>query len=235
MLPVLNRVVHRLGRWYIQRIVKSEWESQNPKRLNERAVEYGFVFNCLAQLAPPAVLDVGTGKTALPSLLKSCGYHVTAVDNIRDYWPQGMFNRHFHVLDDDIADSKVRQRFDVVLCISVLEHVREYKLALATMASLTKPGGHMIITCPYSESIGSPNCYEEIDSYGKENPYICRQFTRMDFSEWLNSSGASIVKQERWRFFKSEFWSCGSQIQPPEKVLPEQPHQHTCMLIRIPE
>ena len=235
MLRVLKDVVHRTGHLYVQQVNKSEWMSQVPGRLNERAVEYGFVFNCLAELAPSTVLDVGAGTTALPSLLRTCNYRVTAIDNISDYWPHGMRNRHFYVLDDDITGSKLTEQYDIVLCISVLEHVVEYERALATMASLTKPGGHVLITCPYGESAGSANCYDREDSYGKDFPFICRQFTRTDFEQWCHRTGAELVKQEWWRFFDSQYWSCGKQVQPPQKVRPHELHQHSCLLARIPE
>ncbi|MBN2291133.1 MAG: class I SAM-dependent methyltransferase [Pirellulales bacterium] len=234
MLRLSERLVHKMGRWFIEKITRLEYESQNPRRINERAVEYGFVFSCLAELAPSTVLDVGTGRTALPSLLKTCGYRVTAVDNIKDYWPKSAFNRHFYVLNDDITNSKLNEKYDVVVCISVLEHVVEYESALETMVSLTKPGGHLIISCPYSESTASANCYEEEGSYGSKNPYICRQFTRLDFQKWLDSTGAEILKQQYWQFFESKYWSCGKQIQPPKIAQPEEQHQLACMLIRVP-
>jgi len=234
MLRILKSCVHWMGRWYIQKINKSLWESQNPKRLNERPVEYGFAFTCLSQVAPRAVLDVGTGTTALPSLLTICGYHVMAIDNIRDYWPQGMFNRHFYVLDDDITHTKLHQQFDMVLCISVLEHIINYEQALEGMTSLTKPGGHLVITCPYNEHLGSANVYKQRGSYGKGNPYGCKQFTRDDFQKWLGSSRCAIARQEWWQCFDSDYWSCGNQILPPRKVSAEQQHQHTCLLIQRP-
>lgn len=224
-----------MGRWYVRKINQAAWEKRRPGPLNERTVEYGFVFACLARLAPRTVLDVGTGATALPSLLETCKYQVTAIDNIKDYWPRGMFNQHFHVINDDITHSKMSQQFDAVLCISVLEHVAEYERALTTMASLTRPGGHIIITCPYNENIGSANVYEEQGSYGKGAHIICRQFTQGDFQEWLARSRATIINQEWWQFFDSNYWSCGRLVMPPNPVSPNQQHQHTCMLIRKAE
>jgi hypothetical protein len=75
---------------------RSEYEAQVYRRINERPIEYRFVFGAIRQTAPESVLDVGTGESALPSLIRTCGPVVTAIDNIRDYWPEGMVNRHFH-------------------------------------------------------------------------------------------------------------------------------------------
>lgn len=68
-------------------------------------MEYGFVFRSVAATCPKSVLDVGTGQTALPSLLRTCGPVVTATDNIKGYWPKGMTNWHYHVIQDDIVNT----------------------------------------------------------------------------------------------------------------------------------
>jgi len=70
---------------------------------NERTVEYRFVLEQLIGRTPCTILDVGTGKTALPALLANCGNRVMAIDNVRDYWQNGMMNRHFPVLDENIS------------------------------------------------------------------------------------------------------------------------------------
>lgn len=232
MIKFIKSVTHDFGRWYINKVNHSEWSDQRPKRLNERPVEYAFTFRCLSEITPQTVLDVGTGRSALPSLLKTCRYQVTAIDNISDYWPKGMFNRHFHVVNDDVTRTKLTDKFDAVMCISVLEHIIEYEAALTSMLGLLKPGGHLILTCPFNETKGVANCYEESGSYGKGNPYPCRQYTREDFQRVVSSVGAQIVKQEWWQFFDSEVWSCGEQIQPPNASGPDQPHQHSCLLIQ---
>ena len=82
---------------------KIEYKRQTFIGLSERPVEYSFVFKCIGMLCPTRVLDVGTGTTALPHLIRNCGPLVTAIDNINDYWPSGMSNRHYYVLDKDIT------------------------------------------------------------------------------------------------------------------------------------
>lgn len=100
-------------------------------------IEYGYVLRQLNAFQPQTVLDVGSGTRALPSLLATCGFVVTATDNVRDYWPQGMINRHWHTVDDDIRSS----------------HLTEHVAAMQEMLRLTRPGGHRLITTPYNESL----------------------------------------------------------------------------------
>lgn len=71
-----------MGRAYVATIIKHEYENQKFTRINERPIEYRFVFHHLSRLHPTNVLDVGTGTTGLPHLIKNCGFLVTAIDNI---------------------------------------------------------------------------------------------------------------------------------------------------------
>ena len=65
----------------------------------------------------------------------------TAIDRIDEYWSDGMFNRHFHIIEDDIRTTDLKKKFDFVSCISVLEHIREHRDAMQSMFSLLTPGG----------------------------------------------------------------------------------------------
>lgn len=49
---------------------------------------------------------------------------------------------------DLLAPTSVGE-FDVVLCEQVLEHIRDPTLGVAALASLCRPGGHVIITTPF--------------------------------------------------------------------------------------
>ena len=93
----------------IRVVVRHEYETQKFKRYNERPVEFAFLFRAIASLAPHSILDVGTGTTAVPHLMRNCGPLVTATDNVKDYWNRGMVNRHYHVLDDDIRRTRLRE------------------------------------------------------------------------------------------------------------------------------
>jgi SAM-dependent methyltransferase len=231
----MKQIVHRAGRAYIDGVCKSEFESQKFTRWNERPIEFRFVFEQLTRLIGSAktVLDVGTGTTALPHLMRNCGFLVTATDNVRDYWPSGMVNRHYHVIDDDITATRMRETFDVVTCVSVLEHIKDFRAAVSSMASLLAAGGHLILTCPFHESEYCGNVYDLPDSsYGKGMPYVCQSYSRRELDEWTASNGLEVVTQEYWRCFSGKLWTCGSPVAPPERTGPVEAHQLTCLLLR---
>jgi 2-polyprenyl-3-methyl-5-hydroxy-6-metoxy-1,4-benzoquinol methylase len=229
----MNAGAQRIARAYQRRQCREEYEAQAFSRFTERPVELAFAFSKLAQLYPRRVLDVGTGRSALPQLLRNCGFLVTASDNIHDYWAAGSANRHYHVIDDDITSTRLQGPFDLITCISVLEHVVRADLAFSQMLSLLSEGGHLILTCPYTERSYARNVYEMPGSaYGQNARFTTQSFSRAQLDEWLAGSGARIVEQEYWQAWTGSHWTIGEQVIPPVRVGVEREHQLTCLLIR---
>jgi 2-polyprenyl-3-methyl-5-hydroxy-6-metoxy-1,4-benzoquinol methylase len=202
--------------------------------VNERPIEYRFVFQNATRLAPKTVLDVGTGTTALPHLLRNCGFHVTAIDNVRDYWSAGtFFNRHYHVIDDDIRQSSLSGPFDYITCISVLEHIPEHDRAIDSMFRLLSVGGHLALTFPYNEQQYIENAYKLPDAgYGQSEPYVCQIYSRSQVSGWVDRNGGEIVEQEYWEAFTGPYWTVGQRLHPPKQTEVSQKHHLSCLLIR---
>ncbi|NNF06156.1 MAG: class I SAM-dependent methyltransferase [Candidatus Eisenbacteria bacterium] len=215
-------------------LCKYEFEKQKFHKFNERPIELKFVFDQLSELYPKTILDVGTGTTALPHLMRNCGFVVTAIDNISDYWPAGMANRHYHVIDDDITKTKLTQEFDFVTCISVLEHIENPDDAMRNMVKLLKPGGHLALTVPYNEKKFCENVYElpESANYGRGNPYKTSAYSRAEVDQWLAESPMQIAEQQYWQVWDGEFWTTGNPVYPPKLVTPDEPHSLSCLLFR---
>ena len=101
------KIYQLIGRIYLTPMLHLEWKKHLfYKNINERPIEYGFAFKWLSKTCPLEVLDVGTGTSALPHLLRNCGFHVTAIDKIEDYWTGDFFNRHYYIINDDITRTK---------------------------------------------------------------------------------------------------------------------------------
>jgi SAM-dependent methyltransferase len=234
-LNLVKRPIHKFGKWYTEKLCRTEYEHQEFLRRNERPIEFRFVFDQLARVCPTSVLDVGTGDTSLPHLIRTCGFVVTASDNVKDYWPEGMFNRHFHVKNDDITQTRLTEKFDFITCISVLEHIKDHSSAVGSMLSLLNPGGHLAITAPYNENKYLEDVYRLPGAgYGQDNPYVCQVYSRKEVDSWLAASGCQIAAQEYWQFFSGEFWTFGEQLCPPLQVDKTEKHQLTCLLIEKP-
>lgn len=236
MLPEsIKAPIRKLLTAYPQRVLRREFERMRFYRFNERPVEFRFVFKCMAALYPQRVLDVGSGTTSLPDLMRSCGCVVTAIDNIRDYWPSGMVNRHYHIVDEDITSTRMAGPFDFITCISVLEHIAEYEAAVANMLRLLAPGGHLVLTFPYTESRYIPNVYKLPESsYTEDLPYICQSYSRDTVVECIIRHGGQVVEQEYWRLWDGPFWTAGQRVVPPLRVDADQKHQLSCLLVQKP-
>ncbi len=48
----------------------------------------------------------------------------------------------------DIERERIRQEFDLVTCCEVIEHLRDRPAAFRNLASMVKPAGHLMVTCP---------------------------------------------------------------------------------------
>jgi SAM-dependent methyltransferase len=227
----LRRRLNAAASLPIRALVRREYETQRFKRHNERPVELAFLFRAIARLAPRSILDVGSGTTAVPHLMRNCGPVVTAIDNVKDYWRSGMVNRHYHVVDDDIRRTRLRDSFDMVTCISTLEHIVPADDAVRSMLGRLKPGGHLVLTCPYTEHEHVDNVYALAGSRGAGNRYVAQSFARADLERWF-CGVAEIVEHEFWRYWTGPHWTEGAEVIPPEPSTATQPHQHACLLVR---
>jgi 2-polyprenyl-3-methyl-5-hydroxy-6-metoxy-1,4-benzoquinol methylase len=229
----IREFINGIGLAYARLVCRREFVTSRFTGINERSVEYSFVFRHLSRLCPITILDVGSGQSALPHLMRTCGFMVSATDNIGAYWRFGMVNRHYHVIQDDITNTTLTGSYDLVTCISVLEHIREYDKAMRSMFSLLKPGGYLILTFPYNEFRYHGNVYDCPGSTVINKPhFITQAFSRTELNTWLSTHQATVVEQEFWRFYSGEYWTCGERIAPPERVRRDMPHQVTCLLIR---
>jgi SAM-dependent methyltransferase len=228
----LRSAINRVGFAYASWISAREYRHQAFSGLNERPVEYAFLLRQVARFQPRTVLDVGTGATALPALLRNCGCLVTAIDNIRDFWPSGMVNRHWHVIDDDIRHPSVVGPFDLIICVSVLEHITTHDAAVEGMLRLLSDRGHLVITAPYSERSYCSNVYDlpGSDAKGRGLPFVAQTFSRHELDRWL-AAGAIVVEQEHWQFYDSDYWSVGARLPTPRQVGRADRHQLTCLLL----
>ena len=229
----LKSLIHSAGRSYIRRLCSSEYSKQAFTHHNERAIEYRFALEALAERGPRTVLDVGTGTTAWPHLLRNCGFVVTAIDNVRDYWPSGMVNRHWTVLDVDITNLRgFSGKFEAITCISVLEHIKDHLKAISNILELLELSGSLILTCPYNHHEFSPNVYKRPDAlYGHDLPYICRSYSASELDSWL-ALGTVLEKMELWRAFTGPLWATGQRMPMHRVSYVDDSHQLGCFVLR---
>lgn len=231
--PAGRFLYNALSKMVLSPLLYWEWKHRPHPRPNERPVELAFACKWLARLYPENVLDVGSGKTAWPHLIANCGFRVTAIDDVGSYWKGGCFNRHYHVIRDDITRTRLDGEFDLVTCLSTLEHIPDHRQAVSNMFRLLAPGGHLLLSFPYAEESYIENVYEHpASSVEQAPPFVCQVYSRGQISKWLEADPGEIVDQEYYEVFTGEHWTFGER-QPVPRVVPrDERHQLTCLVIR---
>jgi O-antigen chain-terminating methyltransferase len=142
-------------------------------KVTERIVEYPFACESLKDVPKDAkILDVGCTPSTLPLELAAFGYKVWGIDLLE--YPSTHPNFKF-VMEKIEKSPFPDEFFDVVLCISTLEHIGLYgflypateisadKKAVREMARVVKTGGKVVVTVPYGVPYTAAN-YRVYDS-----------------------------------------------------------------------
>jgi 2-polyprenyl-6-hydroxyphenyl methylase/3-demethylubiquinone-9 3-methyltransferase len=109
--------------------------------------------NARAPLAGKTVLDVGCGGGILAESMARKGAQVTGIDlsekalKIADLHSleSGIQMRYELVSAEDLA-AREPERYDVVTCMEMLEHVPDPASIVRACATLVKPGGHVFFS-----------------------------------------------------------------------------------------
>ncbi len=120
--------------------------------------KYMPVLSCVR----PKVLDIGSALTFFPLFLASRGYEVVASDvdpKMRQNFiriqkaadpPPGITDIRYETYDCRLMDQIGNNIYDVVTCLSVLEHIENWDASLKEFHRVLKPGGILVITLDLS-------------------------------------------------------------------------------------
>jgi len=232
---VFLRLYAVLGRLFLFPLLYMEYRFQKPAgqaACNERPVEYTYALTWLAKTCPRKVLDVGSGRSAWPDLVAKCGFHVTAIDKIRGYWRGDFFNRHYYVKNQDITAPALAGTFDLITCLSVLEHIPDHRAAMDGMLRLLGTGGHLVLSFPYNERRYVDNVYRLPGvSYGQDYSFICQVYSREQIDSWLADGRGRVIDQAYYEVFAGDLWAFGERLCPPRLVSKDHKHHLTCLVI----
>ena len=130
----------------------------DPLRTWSRQWEYPYVFQQVMAAAtneqPLQVLDAGSGVTFLPRLLRTmlgkAELHCCDSDPLLDSVYQKLNENTTTPVNFRVADMRklpyATESMDVIYCISVLEHTREYPLIVQEFKRVLRKGGRLIVT-----------------------------------------------------------------------------------------
>ncbi|MCY4233172.1 MAG: class I SAM-dependent methyltransferase [Bacteroidetes bacterium] len=163
-----------------------------------------YVHRSLRRINPQfgsKLLDAGTGfgQYAWHTLHKYPGVHVTATDLKKDYLDRGA--RSFDAFGlsdrvtwkvDDLTAPNLKELFDYILAVDVLEHIVEDEMAIAHFAKLLNRGGYLIISTP-SDQGGSDVHDSTQESFIGE--HVRDGYNLEDLINKLSNAGFQTVEQ----------------------------------------
>jgi SAM-dependent methyltransferase len=130
---------------------------------------------------PRIVLDVGCGRQPFRHLLEGPGSVYVGTDVTQT--PEGTVDVVAAIDAPLPKELLARSPFDFILCTEVLEHVADWGAAFANLATLLKPGGRVLLTCPHFFRL-------------HEEPYDFWRPTLHALEHYARASDLTVVRQE---------------------------------------
>lgn len=179
--------------------------------VNERVIERPFAFNHLPNVKSK-ILDVGCADSIFPLEMASLGHSVTGID-IKNYQ---FTHPGFTLTRGDITKTPLpKGHFDVVTCISVLEHMglefalgekpqkvdsRKDKQCMQIILDCLKNDGRLILTTPFGNSHVKPEgriySQEDIDDLFREFVIEEQKYYIKEGKHWIKREKDEINNHE---------------------------------------
>lgn len=153
------------------------------------------------------ILEVGCGIGNFTLSLTECGA-VWAIDISREYIKETkrLIGNKAQIGFGDIERGKYffgSQKFDSIVCLNILEHIKDDNLAINNLFKLLKNEGTLILLVPAHQFL-----YGEID---KAIGHF-RRYTKLEIIKKLQTAGFMILKQRRINFLGAVGWLLTGKI-----------------------
>lgn len=158
---------------------------------------------------PPAkILDFGCGAGVMACELARHGYSVMGVDAATgmveastNYAKSNDISNIEFKQTDIVGDSLPKNEFDVVICSSVIEYVKEDEKLASNLVAALKPGGHIFISIPNQrsllgklEDVVSSLGFRKGDSGDADVIYANKRYSASEFASLLAKNGVSDIR-----------------------------------------
>jgi len=164
--------------------------------------ERDFRASAIARLVLPLldsereVLDVGCGSCTVTSHLLTQGLSVTSIDTsaqmvemARRYLADKQLpSDGVHHMDMDTCLRETEASFPQIICLDVIEHIRDDASALQTLFKLLSPGGRLVLSVPALSGLFGPKD-ERVGHY--------RRYDRKELIEKVEAAGF-VIGRIRW-------------------------------------
>ena len=111
-----------------------------------RQWEYPWLLKNVPFNKKKTVLDAGGGTCYFPDIVDYYVKSVTILDRDKSFIKKGKGEVHDFIKQDLSEELTTTEQFDIVLCVSVLEHIPDYLSAIQRLVPLVKSGGYLAMT-----------------------------------------------------------------------------------------
>ncbi len=183
-----------------------------------------------ASLMPRArVLDCGCGLGYGSAMLADAGagevlgidISAEAIEGAGRLYPRpGVTHR---CVDAITLEEASVGRFDVIVCLEVIEHVAEPQKLLDVLKSLLAPGGVLAVSCPDDEAIGVDNPFH-IWEAGPDDlrRWLKARFAGVSEHAELHTMGTEVrpmpIEEDRWQDQRSQTMGTGREPVIPGRL-----------------
>lgn len=107
----------------------------------------------------------------------------------------GKYNVNFKC--DDITTLDEKNKYDLICCIDVLEHMNDVEAALSRLLTSLKKNGYIYIHLPLKKEkpVFFSKYLKEFHEWA-EDEHVAEPLTKEDFAELIKNNGGHIVRQE---------------------------------------
>lgn len=133
--------------------------------------------------APVRMLEIGCGAGNVISFLSEQGFSVEGADLYLDGLQVCERRTRTNLYQFDVRAIPFREKWNVIGCFDVIEHMEEDELALQNMREALEPGGYLILTVPAVEMLYS----------AKEGTHK-RRYSKQGLVSKLDRAGFTIEK-----------------------------------------
>jgi len=145
------------------------------------------------------LLDAGCGFGQYDSYILRCFNRVvvTGIDLKRDYlddcstyFSEEIKSGRISFSEKNLYDINYHERFDIVICIDVLEHIEKDELVIKNIADSLKKGGYFLMHSPSGCYIDKENETFFVDEHFRQG------YTKKDIEDKFTKAGMTMVNTQ---------------------------------------
>ncbi|WP_157687409.1 class I SAM-dependent methyltransferase [Pedobacter psychrophilus] len=184
LVSCLNCDLHFINPYKQNEINRNPLSSERQNQSEELAVKYYLPFISKYISNQDSVLDIGCGCGVLLKKCKELGVrNLTGLENDKDRAAFAKKNTECNIIESEINDSEIKEKFSVITLINVISHLPDLNAFFIKINEMLNENGKLIIkTGLMKNGFGKKNWYdwqipEHIQFLGEHTPeYFAKSF-----------------------------------------------------------